>query len=249
MTQQWIDKCNEWKNKWPVYLPEHSDSSNGLDIYEVLETISENLVSSDIVVADAGSPSYTCPTNLKAKSSGQFIFNPSQADMGWALPASIGVSLNALDCYTIAIIGDGSFYSNLQELAVIRHHQLPIRIFVLNNGGYLSIKNTQTKYFEGRVYGVNEQTGLYFADLQKVAHAFELGYEKISNRNELKSHCNQYMHTPDPAIIEVICKQDQEILPAQAFKVLPDGKKVQAPLHDMMPFMSDEEMKKEWPTD
>jgi len=235
------------KNKWPVYLPEHAESDTGLNIYEVLESINENLISSDIVVADAGSPSYACPTNLKARSTGQFIFNPSQADMGWALPASIGVSLNAIDRYTIAIIGDGSFYSNMQELAVIKYHGLPIRIFVLNNGGYLSIKNTQTKYFDGRIYGVNEKTGLYFADLKKIADTFEIGYEKIGNRNELKENCNIYMHTPGPAIIEVMCQVDQEILPAQSFKILEDGTRVQASLHDMHPFISDEEMKNEWP--
>ena len=248
MTNKWIDTCNKWKQQWPVYQPEHADDSHGLDIYEVLESVNEILTDNNHVVADAGSPSYACPTALKATCSNQFIFNPSQADMGWALPASIGVALNAENKTILAIIGDGSFYSNMQELAVIKHLDLPIKLIVLNNGGYLSIKNTQTKYYEGRVYGVDNKSGLFFPQLSKVADSFEIKYQKVSNRNELK---DSFAHLNDvdkqyPELIEIICKTEQEISPAQSFKVLTDGTRVQAPLHDMAPFLSEEEMKREW---
>jgi acetolactate synthase-1/2/3 large subunit len=240
--EAWINQCNEWKNKWPTYLPEHSDDTDGLNIYEVLETINENLTDNHIVMADAGSPSYACPTNLKAAAPGQFIFNPSQADMGWAVPASVGVALNAPNKITVVVVGDGSFYSNVQELAVIAHHKLPVKLIVLNNNGYLSIKNTQTKYFDGRVYGVDNTSGLFFADLQKIADTFNFSYLKIPNRSALKSNANTIMNTTYHQIIEVMCKENQEILPAQAFKTLPDGTKIQAPLHDMLPFLSDDEL-------
>ena len=246
---EWVDKCQHWKKQWPIYQSEHADDSRGLDIYEVLESINEILTDNNLVVADAGSPSYACPTALKATCSNQFIFNPSQADMGWAVPASVGVALNAKDKLTLAIIGDGSFYSNMQEIAVIKYLDLPIKLIVLNNGGYLSIKNTQTKYFEGRVYGVDQTSGLFFPQLDKVAEAFEIKYQKISNRNELKSAFGVLndRNNRSAELIEVMCKIDQEILPAQSFKVLPDGKRVQAPLHDMAPFLSQEELDREWP--
>jgi len=249
INDEWVSKCQQWKKQWPVYQTEHANDSHGLDIYEVLESVNEILTDNNLVVADAGSPSYACPTALKATCSNQFIFNPSQADMGWAVPASVGVALNAKDKLTLAIIGDGSFYSNMQEIAVIKYLDLPVKLIVLNNGGYLSIKNTQTKYFEGRVYGVDQSSGLFFPSLNKVAEAFEIKYQKISNRNELKgsfSQLNDLDHRY-PEIIEVICKIDQEILPAQSFKVLPDGTRVQAPLHDMAPFLSQEELDREWP--
>lgn len=243
----WLNKCAGWKDTWPVYLPEHADDSQGLNIYEVLEAISTNLRDDDIVMADAGSPSYACPTNLKARVPGQFVFNPSQADMGWAVPASVGASLAAPGKNIIAVIGDGSFYSNMQEMAVIKHHDLPVRLFVLNNDGYLSIRNTQSKYYEGRVHGVDASTGLTFPPLEKVADAFGFEYHRVSNRNELMAGCNGLMHGKSPALIEIICAREQEILPAQALKVLPDGTRMQAPLHDMAPFIDQEELDREWP--
>lgn len=244
--EEWIAKCNHWKNKWPTYnVVLHSDDSNGLDIYAILNAINVNLTKDDIIMTDAGSPSYACPVTLEAVTANQFIFNPSQADMGWAVPASIGVALNAGDKHTIVIVGDGSFYSNMQELAVIKHHNLPIRFFVLNNNGYLSIRNTQSKYFENRVWGVDSTSGLTFPPLEKVADTFGLSYKKISNLNELTAQCNELMHEKNPCIIELMCKEDQEILPAQALKTLSDGTKVQAPLHDMIPFLSNEELEQE----
>lgn len=246
--KSWNDLCKHWKEKWDVYDSEvHSDDSNGIDIYEVTETINQNIIEDDIFLTDAGSPSYVCPVVVKSKSTNQFIISPSQGDMGWTIPASVGVALNAPNKNVIVIVGDGSFYSNVQELAVIKEHNLPVRVFVLNNDGYMSIRNTQTKYYEGRVYGVDASSGISFPPLSKIADAFGFDYHKVSNRNELRAQCDQLMHDKRPAIVEIMCKKEQEILPAQAFKILADGSRVQAPLHDMLPFMTQEEMDEEWP--
>lgn len=243
----WIAQCNNWKNKWPVYDPTlHDRCPNGIDIYYVLEQINLNLTIDDIIIVDAGSPSYTGPTNLKAVTSDQFVFSPSQADMGWAIPASIGVAMASTNKHIIVIVGDGSFYSNMQELAVIKHHNLPINIFVLNNDGYLSIRNTQSKYHGNRIWGVDSNSGLTFPRLSKISTAFDFDYKYISYCEDLKTDCNKLMHSNNPSIIEIMCKRQQEILPAQSFKVLPNGTKLQSPLHDMAPFLSDEELNMEW---
>ncbi|XP_069177129.1 uncharacterized protein [Procambarus clarkii] len=158
--------------------------------------------------------------------------------MGWALPASIGVSL-ASNRPVLAIIGDGSFMSNIQELMTASFHNLDIKFIVLNNGGYLSIKNTQTKYFSGRVYGTGDMAGLCFPDLSKVATAFNMNHVLIETGSEI-SNLGKYLAQSGPLIIEVMCQHDQEILPAQAFK---GG--IQAGLHDMAPFLTDEEIHQE----
>lgn len=245
---QWIKTCNHWKTQWPVYNGKsHSKDDEGINIYEVLECISNNLTDDDIVMADAGSPSYACPTNLKAKIPGQFVFNPSQADMGWAVPASVGVALATENKHITVVVGDGSFYSNMQELAVIRHHVLPVSLFVLNNDGYLSIRNTQSKYHGNRVWGVDSDTGLTFPPLSLVAETFGFNYRMISSTQELRKNVDILMHAKWPTLVEVMCMKNQEILPAQAFKILPDGTRLQAPLHDMYPFLSDDELSREWP--
>lgn len=237
--QNWIRKCNEWKQRWPVMQQEYlNDDDYRLNIYAVLDAVNRYSSASDILMGDAGSISYAGPVALNAKPGQRFIFSPAQADMGWALPASIGVAF-ASQQQVIAIIGDGSFMSNLQELATVRQHDLNIKFIILNNDGYLSIKNTQTKYFGGRVYGTSAETGLWFPKFKAVADSFEMPYHDMRRVMHLEN-LKTILETPGPAIINCLCKLDQEILPAQALK---DGK--QAGLHDMTPFLPQEELDRE----
>ena len=232
--QEWLDKCSHWKQKWSQreYLPD----DNGLDIYAVLDAISKNSPDDAVIMCDAGTAYYVVPQAFKFKGTQRLIMSQSQGDMGWALPASIGVA-KAGAKHVICIVGDGSFMSNLQELAVIREHNLPIKIVVLNNSGYLSIKNTQTKFYEGRVHGVNAKTGVWFPKILNLAAAFDLGYVEIWDMESLAINLNLSTSSFGPVLFNFICTQDQQVLPSQAFK---DGK--QAPLHDMIPFLSDEEL-------
>lgn len=235
----WVNKCKEWKDKWPVitneYLTKPQDTK--INIYAVLDFINKFSSSEHIIMGDAGSISYAGPVALESKENQRFIFNPAQADMGWALPAAIGVSL-ASNQPVISIMGDGSFMSNLQELAVVRQHNLDIKFIILNNNGYLSIKNSQNRFFEGRVFGTSGDTGLWFPNFRNIASAFDIGYAKIS-RN-LEFYENTIFHKKGPMIVDIICLEDQQILPAQTLK---NGK--QAGLHDMQPHLSDEDMKNE----
>jgi acetolactate synthase-1/2/3 large subunit len=187
-------------------------------------------------MCDAGTAYYVVPQAFKFKGTQRLIMSQSQGDMGWALPASIGVA-KAGAKHVICIVGDGSFMSNLQELAVIREHNLPIKIVVLNNSGYLSIKNTQTKFYEGRVHGVNAKTGVWFPKILNLAAAFDLGYVEIWDMESLAINLNLSTSSFGPVLFNFICTPDQQVLPSQSFK---DGK--QAPLHDMIPFLSDEEL-------
>ena len=238
--QEWIDKCNDWKSKWPVMQDEFraNNEDYSLNLYAVLDAINQYSRPTDILMGDAGSISYAGPVALNAKPGQRFIFSPAQADMGWALPAAIGVSMSS-NQPIIAVIGDGSFMSNIQELATVKQHNLNIKFVILNNNGYLSIKNTQTKYFQGRVFGTSAESGLWFPSFKNIATSFGIGYADVRLANDLL-HFPEWLATPGPMIIDCRCKEDQEILPAQALK---EGK--QAGLHDMTPFLSDEELSKE----
>lgn len=238
--QQWISKCQHWKNKWPVMQDEWkpTEADTVLNLYAVLDAVNQYSTNNDILMGDAGSISYAGPVALNAKSGQRFVFSPAQADMGWALPGAIGVAM-ASDRPVISIIGDGSFMSNLQELAVVKQHELNIKYIILNNGGYLSIKNTQSKYYDGRVYGTGAETGVWFPNFADIALSFGINYALIRTAEDLKNLSYELSAT-GPAIIDCMCLPDQEILPAQALK---NGK--QAGLHDMAPFLSDDEISQE----
>jgi len=238
---EWIEKCNHWKAKWPVMQEEYRPTENDfqLNIYAILDAVNQHSSADDILMGDAGSISYAGPVALNAKHGQRFIFSPAQADMGWALPGAIGVSL-ASKQPVIAIIGDGSFMSNIQELATVKQHELDIKFVILNNNGYLSIKNTQTKYFEGRVHGTSSESGLWFPSFKSIAVAFGMPCVDIRTKEDLRLHFPNALKKKGPVIIDCQCLNEQEILPAQALK---NGK--QAGLHDLTPFLSDEELAQE----
>jgi acetolactate synthase-1/2/3 large subunit len=240
MRHEWIQKCNHWKQKWPVMQPEFypNNSDYELNLYAVLDAVNSFSSDEHILMGDAGSISYTGPVALNARPGQRFIFSPAQADMGWAVPAAIGVAI-ASRRPVICIVGDGSFMTNLQELAVIKQHNLNIKIIILNNDGYLSIKNTQSKYFEGRVYGTSSETGLWFPSFKNTADTFGMSFYDARLFNDLAKF-GEIFETDGPAIIDCKCKADQEIQPSQALK---NGR--QAGLHDMAPFLSDEELAQE----
>jgi acetolactate synthase-1/2/3 large subunit len=239
---QWADKCLHWKKKWPIYDPAiHRDDTGGINLYEIIESMNRHMEPSDLVIADAGQPCYICSTNLRFKQGQRYMVQAAQGDMGYAIPALVGVNAVAPEFNIIACIGEGSFYTNMQELAVIRQYNIPAKIFVINNDGYMSIKQTQTKFFNGRLLAVSKSKGVYFAEIAKEAESFEIDYIKISNNKELDETMSKVMHYDKPIIVEFVSQDTLDVLPAQAIK--PDG--TQGGLHDMAPFLSQEELEKE----
>lgn len=235
--QDWIKRCQHWKNKWPTMQPDWQANNEDytLNLYAVLEAVSEHSSATDVLMGDAGSISYAGPVALRPKAGQRMVFSPAQADMGWALPGAIGVAMAGAK-QVICIVGDGSFMSNMQELAVVKQHNLNIKFVILNNDGYLSIKNTQSKYYNGRVYGTGSETGLWFPSFKNVASTFEIPNFDARLKSDL-DRFGELFKQQGPMIIDCKCMVDQEILPAQALK---NGR--QAGLHDMTPFLSDEEL-------
>jgi acetolactate synthase-1/2/3 large subunit len=235
----WADKCLHWKTKWPIYNPSvHRPDTSGINLYEIVESINRNMEPKDCFVVDAGQPCYILSTNGKYKPDCRYMAQSAQGDMGYALPASVGIHFADPSLNVVLVIGEGSFYTNMQELAVIRQHQIPVKIFVINNDGYMSIKQTQNRLFGGRQHGVSSSTGVYFADIAKVAESFEIPYFKVTNNQELDTYMSNVMHRDHPVIVEFISQHELDVQPAQAMK--PDGK--QGGLHEMSPFLSQEEL-------
>lgn len=243
---KWLNITSRWKDKWKLYLDEYKDDTNGLNLYTFIEIMNENMTDKETVVSDAGSAIYVPSQNLKMKENQRFVLSGAQADMGFAVPASIGVYLADPLKNVLVFTGDGSFNTNVQELATIRLLNAPVKIFVWNNNGYLSIRNTQKKFYQGRVYGTDKNCGLWFPDLKKIAETYEFDFYYISKNSELSNLASEIINNDKPTIIEIICNPDQEIVPTLMLKKDKiTGNSIQCGLHDMYPFLDDEILKEE----
>ena len=242
-SNNWQDKCIHWKNKWPVYQKGYD--TNSVNMYEFVKALSELANEDSIVVSDAGSSYYVTSQSFTLKSINQrYITSGAQADMGFSLPAAIGACISA-NKPVIGITGDGSFQLNIQELQTIKHYNLPVKIFVWNNNGYLSIRATQDKFFDGRRIGTDSASGVSFPEVEKISYAYYLPYVKINNVSELRKKLSEIIDSKGPVVCEVICPEYQEIIPAVSAVKNDDGSMTSKPIEDMYPYLDRDEFYKE----
>ena len=235
----WQKKCIHWKNKWPVYQKGYD--VNSVNMYEFIKALSELVNEDSIVVADAGSSFYVTSQSFTFKNIKQrYITSGGQADMGFSLPAAIGACVSS-NKPVIGITGDGSFQLNIQELQTVKHYNLPVKLFVCNNNGYLSIRSTQDKFFEGRRIGTDPTSGVSFPEVEKIAYAYDLPYVKINNVSELRKKIAEIIDSEGPVLCEVMCPEFQEIIPAVSAIKNDDGSMTSKPIEDMYPYLSRDE--------
>lgn len=239
---EWPKKCLHWKNKWPVCLPEYKDTPNAVNMYYLIDRLSAASEEGCRFVADAGSAIYVPSQGLQYKDNQRLVLSAAQADMGFTLPAAIGCALDGNQ--VIAITGDGSLQLNIQEFQTLVQYNLPIKLFVMNNNGYLSIRATQKKFFEGRLFGTDEKSGISFPNLRKVCEAYGLQYALIDKSEGIDHNIKEVLGESGPVICEVICPEDQLVIPTLGTKA-ENNKIYPMPLENMSPFLSDEEIEEE----
>ena len=161
--------------------------------------------------------------------------------MGSGLPESIGACFGSGRRRTLCLSGDGSMQLNIQELQTIRHHQLPIKIFITDNGGYLSIRGTQQEFLAGNYVGSNAAGGMSLPDYTKVAAAYGLPVVAIERPENLRSVLAGVLSRPGPEVCVVRASPVQEIIPRQGFDRRADGTFAARPLEDMAPFLDRQE--------
>ena len=239
-SKDWPNKCIHWKNKWPVY--QEGYDTDTVNMYEFTKALSELASEDSIVVSDAGSSYYVTSQSFTLNNKKQrYITSGAQADMGFTLPAAIGACI-AANKPVIGITGDGSFQLNIQELQTIKHYNLPVKLIVWNNNGYLSIRATQNKFFDGRRIGTDLESGVSFPEVGKIASAYELPYVKINNVAELREKLADVIAASGPVICEVMCPENQEIIPAVSAVKNDDGSMTSKPIEDMYPFLERDEL-------
>ena len=238
---EWGNICSNWKKNFPTCTKEMYNDLDGISMYAFSNELTKYLEDDSTVVTDAGSTFYVIPQVLELSSKRQrCIQSGGQAEMGFTIPGCIGASF-ARNCgKVIGIVGDGSFQMNIQDLQTIRHFNLPIKLFVWNNDGYLSIRGAQKNRFNGRYLGSNRESDLTLPDLRKIAYAYGIEYIRVDKIKELDTVFTQVLKNNHPVICEVMCKYDEWILCTWSKKTLEDGTVIKMPCEDMVPFMDRE---------
>jgi len=241
----WLKQCKAWKDKYPVVTADHFSESDRVNIYAFYKTLSDHLKGNDTIVVSAGTARVVGAQAFELKQGQRFISNSSTASMGYDLPASIGACLARENSPVICVTGDGSLQMNIQELQTIKHNNFPIKIFVINNEGYHSIRITQDAYFpEKDRVGIGEASGdLSFPDLSKVAAAYGYPYYACKKNEHLEEVISACLTEAGHLICEVVVSTDQRVEPKAASRKLANGRFVSAPLEDMAPFLPREDLK------
>ncbi len=241
----WTETCRMWKERYPVVQPRHlvKDDTRAANVYALVKELSSRLPEGRITVVGNGSACVAGGHAYIVKKKQRFITNSAIASMGYDLPAAIGASMAEPGEDIILLTGDGSIQMNIQELQTIIHHRMPIKIFLINNGGYHSIRQTQKNFFEEPLVGIGVDSGdLSFPSMEKLAWAYGYPYVSARHNGELADALEKALGTEGPVICEVFVTTDQNFEPKSAAKRLEDGTMVSAPLEDLAPFLPQEEM-------
>ena len=234
----WLERCKAWQTRYPVVLPEYRESKL-VNSYVLVETLSDICLPTDVIVTDVGY-AYQCTSQAwKVKQGQRVLSNNGTAAMGWGLPAAVGAAIGS-SRRTVLLAGDGGLMMNLQELSTIRHHNLPVKIFLLNNGGYLTQSKAQEFAF-GRVMGSGKES-LSFPDFQMVADAFGIPAVKIESQQNLESHLKSVLRWEGPVVCEIVMDASQEQAPRALNRRLPDGSMQPTALEDAFPFLDPKEI-------
>ena len=241
--ESWLECCRNWKRKYPVIQERQIKQVGKVNVYAFIKTLSSKLPEGQITVVGNGSACVAGGQVYVIKKDQRFIMNSGVASMGYDLPAAIGACVSSGKREIINVTGDGSLQMNIQELETISYHRLPIKIFVVNNNGYHSIRQTQSAYFEDPKVGIGVDSGdLGFPKLEKLIPAYELPYYRIDDNQKMPQELDRILAQKAPFVCEVFVDTEQNFEPKVAAKKLPDGTMVSATLENMSPFLPEEEL-------
>jgi acetolactate synthase-1/2/3 large subunit len=235
--EPWQRRCREWKERYTLCDGAIPEDEHAIGHYRFVDALSQAIDEGALIATGSSGLAVEVFYMGFRNKPGQRIFLTSGLGaMGYGLAAAIGACVASDRAPTICVESDGSLMLNLQELATIAHHGLPIRIVLMNNGGYASIRNTQRNYFEGRFVGTDGPSGLGFPDWASIAQSFGIGYVRIDDPAcDLVSALTAALDGRGPSLIDVRLETDVTLWPKVAAIPMPDGSMCSMPLEDMSP--------------
>jgi acetolactate synthase-1/2/3 large subunit len=236
----WLSWCRERVQRYPVVQERQRQPGPPMNPYYFVEQLSAKLAEDDVVVCANATACIVPFQTMRLRRQQRLISNSGSASMGYDLPAAIGAAFARPGKRVVCIAGDGSIQMNVQELQTIVHHHLPIKIFVLNNSGYLSMRMTQTGFF-GRLTGESIASGASLPDMVKVACAYGIPSTRVDRQSQMGT-IDQALAADGPALVDVLVDRNQEFEPRSKARQLADGRIVSPNLEDMYPFLDETEL-------
>ena len=242
---KWLVWCKERQARYPNVLPRQREFTGKINPYHFVETLFDRLDADDIVACGNATATIVPFQAGQIKRGMRMLSNSGSASMGYDLPAAIGAYFGAVaergeQRRVICLAGDGSIMMNLQELQTIAHHRLPIKIFVLNNRGYLSIRGSQNNFF-GRLAGEGPDSGVTLPDFVAVAAAFGIPGCRLASA-DFPDQLDNVLSSEGPYLCDVVLDETQGFEPRMSSRKLDDGRIITPPLEDMFPFLNREEL-------
>lgn len=241
---EWIKQCKCYRKNFPTIVSERQLLAKKVDSYNFFEVLSDCARGNTIFVLGNGTACVSSYQSLRLKGGQKVVVNSGCASMGYDLPAAIGSFFGAGKNHPIiCVTGDGSIQMNIQELQTIIHHQLPIKLFVLNNDGYISIRNTQRSFFNGHFVGSSKESGLSCPNIIKIAQAYGFTVCRIKNQRKLKQKIQSVLNLNGPMVCEIMLDPFEKTEPKTSSEIKSNGKIISKPLEDMFPFLKRDEFK------
>lgn len=237
---EWIATCDGYRRTFPWIGPEHDDQEPFINSYRFMDALVGHMKPDQVVVTDMGTALLSGHQVLRLKPGQRLMTSTGLGEMGYGLPGAIGASFGRDRGEVLCLNCDGGMMMNLQELQTMVHHDLPIKLFIFNNDGYLMIKHTQTNLFKGRAVSVDRKSGVTCPDYSRLAVAFGIPAFQIHSWDDVDSILPQVQAAQGPVICEVFMHPMQLFVPKLSLAIKPDGAIVSPPLEDLSPLVSRE---------
>tara|TARA_B110000211_G_C13994957_1_gene515786 strand:- start:337 stop:1260 length:924 start_codon:yes stop_codon:yes gene_type:complete len=242
--KNWLDYCKNIRKKYPILIKQMTNEKKFVNSYYFIKMLSSLTKKNDTIITDMGFSFTTTHQALDVKENQNFYTNSGHAPMGWGLPAAIGAyyAQRKKNSNFICLSGEGGLQMNIQELATVMHNKIPLKIFIFNNGGYLTIKQTQILGFKGRIMGADKSSGLSFPKYDDMARAHQMHYKKIKTHKNIKQKIQEVLNNKKAVICELIMNPDEEQIPKAINRRNSSGKSIPTEFEDMYPFLPREEL-------
>ena len=239
----WLSYCERMRNSYPKLLPEHNHPIY-INSYKFIDKLSDELNDDDIIVTDMGTALLSGHYSIKLKEKQTMFTSLGLGEMGYGLPGAIGASFTDTNKNVICLNCDGGIMMNLQELQTIKHHNLPIKIVIFNNDGYLMIKHTQKMLFNGAYNGVNSDSGLSLPNFEKLSNSFEFPYYSIKTWDDYTNKINNFLNSNGPSVCEVFMDPEQDFIPKVRGIKKVDNTIFAPPIEEMSPLLPYDEIER-----